>query len=75
MYFAVGPYQWDNCLIFHLFHSFHVGFKHTRLCRWMVYSRATTSEMAERDFLPVVFVCLGVVEGLSLAIAAVLSDG
>ena len=27
--------------------------------------------MAERDFLPVVFVCLGVVEGLSLAIAAV----
>lgn len=41
----------------------------------MVYSRATTSEMAERDFLPVCFVCLGVVEGLSLAIAAVLCDG
>jgi hypothetical protein len=36
----------------------------------MVYSRATTSEMAERDFLPEVFVCLGVVEGLSFAIAA-----
>jgi hypothetical protein len=49
-----------------------VQFSHTRLCRWMVYSRATTSEMAERDFLPVCFVCLGVVEGLSLAIAAVL---
>ena len=41
----------------------------------MVYSRATTSEMAERDFLPELFVCLGVVEGLSLAIAAVVNDG
>lgn len=41
----------------------------------MVYSRATTSEMAERDFLPEPFVCLEVVEGLSLAIAAIVSDG
>ena len=41
----------------------------------MVYSRATTSEMAERDFLPELLVCLGVVEGLSLAIAAVVRDG
>lgn len=40
-----------------------------------MYSRATTSEMAERDFLPVCLVCFGVVEGLSLGIAAVLCDG
>jgi len=43
--------------------------EHTRLCRWMVYSRATTSEMAERVFFgAVVFlVC-----ALSLAILSVL---
>lgn len=45
--------------------------RHTRLCKWMVYSRATTSEMALRDFLPEVLVALGVVEGLSLTITAV----
>ena len=37
----------------------------------MVYSRATTSEMAERAFLPVVVVFFGCVEGLSFGIVAV----
>ena len=43
---------------------------HTRLCRWIVYSRATTSLMAERDFFgaDVFFDC---VFGLSFAIATV----
>ena len=40
------------------------GIAHTRLCRWMVYSRATTSAMALRPALPdagfLVFVSLGI---------------
>ena len=46
--------------------SFSQG--HTRLCRWIVYSRATTSEMADRPFFGLVVVALGVVEGLSFGI-------
>jgi hypothetical protein len=36
--------------------------QHTRLCRWMVYSRATTSAMALRPVLPAGFlpVCFAV---------------
>ena len=42
------------------------------MCRWMVYSRATTSEIAERCFFAPVF--FGWVFGLSLAISTVVSE-
>ena len=46
-------------------HHFVAG-RRTRLCRWIVYSRATTSLMAER-LEPCFFdVVLGVVEDFSL---------
>ena len=43
---------------------------HTRLCRWIVYSRATTSEMADRPFFGLGVVALGVVEGFSFGIVS-----
>lgn len=39
--------------------------RHTRLCRWMVYSRATTSAMADRVVVGF-FVVLGVVLGVGI---------
>lgn len=38
-------------------HRFRSEFQRTLLCMWMVYSRATTSEMADRLFL-VFFFCV-----------------
>jgi hypothetical protein len=35
--------------------------QHTRLWRWIVYSRATTSAMAERPVLPAAFFAVGAI--------------
>jgi hypothetical protein len=40
------------------------------LCRWIVYSRATTSEMADRPFFGLEVVALGVVVGFSFGIVS-----
>lgn len=42
--------------------------QHTRLCKWMVYSRATTSVMAERWPVFLLGGTLGVVDGFSFGI-------
>ena len=54
LFLKLTPWSWPNSQ-----RSAHLSrpnfASHTRLCMWMVYSRATTSAMAERVAFPVGF--------------------